>query len=81
MENKVIAKEYVDKNYISNNEIRKIFKEIQECKIGKKVNATNYMIWGKTDRAIGWFINLDYIEKVLLKEPGYRVGDKNLEDK
>ena len=33
MENKVIAKEYVDKNFIHKDVIREIFKRIDECKI------------------------------------------------
>ena len=77
MENKVIAKEYVDKNYIEIAEIKDIFKKINQCKIRTdgKVNAKDYMILGDTDRATGWFINLDYIEKLILKEPGYGIGE------
>lgn len=30
-----------------------------------------YMIFGDSNRATGWFINLDFIEKVILDEPGY----------
>ena len=33
MENKVIAKEYVDKNFIHRDEIRQIIEEIQRRKI------------------------------------------------
>ena len=77
MENKVIAKEYVDKNYIEIAEIKDMFKKINECKIRTdgKVNAKDYMIFGNTSRATGWFINLDYIEKLILKEVGYGIGE------
>lgn len=56
--------------------IRDKFKRINETKIkSDKINARNYMIFGDTERATGWFINLDYIEKILLDVPGYKIGE------
>lgn len=73
MENKVIAKEYVDKNFIHKDVIREIFERIDKCKsrTDGKVCIFDYMIRGETSRAIGKFINLDFIEKVILNEDGY----------
>ena len=34
------------------------------------------MIFGDTDRATGWFINVDYIEKILLDAPGYKIEEE-----
>ena len=81
MENKVIAKEYVDKNFIHKDVIREIFKRIDKCKIRTdgRISIFDYMIIGETSRATGKFINLDFIEKVILNEDGYSL--KLLEDK
>ena len=57
MENKVISREYVEK----------IFDKIYQSEIGKN-NVTNYMIWSKE---CGWFINLDFIKKIILNEDEY----------
>lgn len=54
--------------------IRDKFKRINETKIKiDKTNARDYMIFGNTERATGWFINIDYIEKILLDVPGYKI--------
>lgn len=80
--NKVISREYVEKNYIHKDKIKEIFKRINNCKINTegRINAINYMIFGETDRATGWFINLDYIEKILLNKAGYHIGDETIEE-
>lgn len=64
-------------NSISKDKIREIFEKINQCEIRTdgKVNAKNYMICGETERAYGWFINLDYIEKILLDRKGYNIGE------
>lgn len=78
-------KEYIDgsinniliENYIPKQVIRDKFKRINETKIKiNKTNARDYMIFGNTERATGWFINIDYIEKILLDVPGYKIGDE-----
>lgn len=78
-------KEYIDgainniliENYIPKQVIIDKFKRINETKIKiNKTNARDYMIFGNTERAIGWFINIDYIEKILLDVPGYKIGDE-----
>ena len=57
--------------------IRDKFKRINETKIKiDKINARNYMIFGDTERATGWFINVDYIEKILLDVPGYKIEEE-----
>ena len=57
--------------------IRDKFKRINETKIKTdKINARDYMIFGDTDRATGWFINVDYIEKILLDVPGYKIEEE-----
>lgn len=67
----------LSKDYIPKKVIRDKFKRINETKIkSDKTNARNYMIFGDTERATGWFINLDYIEKILLDVPGYEIGDE-----
>ena len=65
------------KDSIPKSVIRDKFKRINETKIKlDKINARNYMIFGDTDRATGWFINVDYIEKILLDIPGYKIEEK-----
>ena len=44
MENKVIAKDYVDKNFISRNEIREIIKELKYY-IDNPKEAKHYIDW------------------------------------
>ena len=66
-----------DKNFIPKQVIRDKFKRINETKIKiNKTNARDYMIFSNTERATGWFINIDYIEKILLDVPGYKIGDE-----
>ena len=65
------------REYIPKQVIRDKFKRINETKIKiNKTNARDYMIFGNTERATGWFINIDYIEKILLDVPGYKIGDE-----
>lgn len=65
------------REYIPKQMIRDKFKRINETKIKiNKTNARDYMIFGNTERATGWFINIDYIEKILLDVPGYKIGDE-----
>ena len=65
------------KECIPKHVIRDKFKRINETKIKiDKTNARDYMIFGNTERATGWFINIDYIEKILLDVPGYKIGDE-----
>ena len=66
-----------DKNFIPKQVIRDKFKRINETKIKiNKTNARDYMIFSNTERATGWFINIDYIEKILLDVPGHKIGDE-----
>lgn len=61
----------------SKKEIKEKFKKINETKIDlNKINARDYMIFGETETATGWFINIDYIEKILLDVPGYEIESK-----
>lgn len=72
-----IEKQDLIENSIPKQVIRDKFKRINETKIKiNKTNARDYMIFGNTERATGWFINIDYIEKILLDVPGYKIGDE-----
>lgn len=63
------------KKYVSKDKIKEKIEILEKCttKIDKKVNLTDYMIIGETERAVGRFVNLDFIKKVLLDEPGYNI--------
>lgn len=72
-----IAQKDIIKDTVPKSVIRDKFKRINETKIKTdKINARNYMIFGDTDRATGWFINIDYIEKILLDIPGYKIEEE-----
>ena len=69
--------DFLRENFIPIKEIKEKFKKINETKIDiNKINARDYMIFGKTEMATGWFINIDYIEKILLDVPGYKIESK-----
>ncbi len=69
--------DFLRENFIPIKEIKEKFKKINETKIGlNKINARDYMIFGETETATGWFINIDYIEKILLGVPGYEIESK-----
>lgn len=73
----------IDNNYIPKSKVIEKIDILEKCttNIDRKVNLTDYMIIGETERAVGRFVNLDFIKKVLLEEPGYDIellqeGDK-----
>ena len=73
----------IETDYIPKSKVREKIEILEKCttNIDRKVNLTDYMIIGETERAIGIFVNLDFIKKVLLEEPGYDIellqeGDK-----
>lgn len=69
--------DFLRENFIPIKEIKEKFKKINETKIDlNKINARDYMIFGETETATGWFINIDYIEKILLDVPGYEIESK-----
>lgn len=69
--------DFLMENFIPIKEIKEKFKKINETKIDlNKINARDYMIFGNTEMATGWFINIDYIEKILLDVPGYKIESK-----
>ena len=69
--------DFLRENFIPIKEIKEKFKKINETKIDlNKINARDYMIFGNTEMATGWFINIDYIEKILLDVPGYKIESK-----
>lgn len=69
--------DFLRENFIPIKEIKEKFKKINETKIDlNKINARDYMIFGETETATGWFINIDYIEKILLGVPGYEIESK-----
>lgn len=69
--------DFLRENFIPIKEIKEKFKKINETKIDlNKINARDYMIFGNTEMATGWFINIDYIEKILLDVPGYEIESK-----
>lgn len=61
--------------FIPKSKVKEKIEILEKCttKIDKKVNLTDYMIIGETERAVGRFVNLDFIKKVLLEEPGYDI--------
>lgn len=63
------------KQYIPKSKVKEKIEILEKCttKIDKKVNLTDYMIIGETERAVGRFVNLDFIKKALLEEPGYDI--------
>jgi len=69
--------DFLRENFVPIKEIKEKFKKINETKIDlNKINARDYMIFGETETATGWFINIDYIEKILLDVPGYEIESK-----
>lgn len=72
-----LLKEYNKKLYanwsdaISKDELKEKFNLLNKATKEKNNLLKEYMIYGDTERATGWFINLDFIEKVIFNEPGY----------
>lgn len=75
--NKELLKEYNKKlgadweDAISKDVLEEKFNLLNKATKEKNNLLKEYMIYGNTERATGWFINLDFIEKVILDEPGY----------
>lgn len=74
--NKELLKEYNNKlgadweDAISKDVLREKFEKLNKATKGESF-LQEYMIFGNSGRATGWFINLDFIEKVIFNEPGY----------
>lgn len=74
--NKELLKEYNKKlgadweDAISKDVLREKFEKLNKATKGENF-LQEYMILGNSGRATGWFINLDFIEKVIFNEPGY----------
>lgn len=74
--NKELLKEYNKKlgadweDAISKDVLKEKFKKLNKATKGENF-LQEYMILGNSGRATGWFINLDFIEKVIFDEPGY----------
>jgi len=71
-----LLKEYNKKLYanwsdaISKDVLKEKFEKLNKATKGENF-LQEYMILGNSGRATGWFINLDFIEKVIFDEPGY----------
>lgn len=74
--NKELMKEYNNKlrvdweDAIGKDVLREKFEKLNKATKGGNF-LQEYMIFGNSGRATGWFINLDFIEKVIFNEPGY----------
>lgn len=64
MENKVISKEYVDKNYVHKDKIRKIIKNIE--KEMEKDEVDDFGIHSLQWLAMDWIV--DYLKRELLED-------------